>query len=570
MPRQARARSPYPFGDSATECGVAKVAEQRKPRLRWAFVLRKRSVRVVLGVAALALAVVGIGLAVNGSSRSRPALARAGEGTVPHAVGPPRTIVMVVFDELPLTSLMEPGGRIDASRYPAFARLAADGVWYRGATAVHDSTALAVPAMLDGRYPRPGLESNVYSHPANLFTLLAGDYELHVSEEATGLCPTSLCVPTPGTTASHLSRGKPGRFHRFVRGIRQTPRPALWFKHVLLPHVPWQYYPSGRSYRRFAPERIPGLNGPEGFGVPWLVKVSYQRHLLQLGLADRLLGELVARLRRERLYRDALVVVAADHGIGFHRGLERRTVRPRNVQDLAPVPLIVKLPRARGGRVVDRHVETIDVLPTLLELAGVPVPEQVDGRSLFEPSAAQRSQVTVYHRVGTELNTIGGHYTFDPAKVARRRAAAVLRKTAWFGSGGGRNPDALYRIGPHTELVGRRAADLPHAPAAEHDVDSPHASIDQAADLGSVDPTSRFIPGQITGTIEHGRPGGGRAIAVAVNGTIAATSRTFSLDGSHAEQFEAIVREAAFKRGVNDVQLFEIVEPGGRPALRPL
>ena len=40
-----------------------------------------------------------------------------------------------------------------------------------------------------------------------------------------------------------------------------TPRPALWFKHVLLPHVPWQYYPSGRSYRRFAPEPIPGLNG---------------------------------------------------------------------------------------------------------------------------------------------------------------------------------------------------------------------------------------------------------------------------------------------------------------------
>ena len=259
-------------------------------------------------------------LAVNGSSRSRPALARAGEGTVPHAVGPPRTIVMVVFDELPLTSLLEPGGRIDASRYPAFAGLARDGIWYRGATAVHDSTALAVPAMLDGRYPRPGLQSDVYSHPQNLFTLLAGDYELHVSEEATGLCPTSLCVPTPGTTASHLSRGKPGRFRRFVRGVRPTPRPALWFKHVLLPHVPWQYYPSGRSYRRFAPEPIPGSNSELGFWVPWLVKVSYQRHLLQLGMADRLLGELVARLRGTGLYRDALVMVVADHGIGFRVG----------------------------------------------------------------------------------------------------------------------------------------------------------------------------------------------------------------------------------------------------------
>ena len=527
----------------------------------------------MLGVAALAAVLVAVGLVVNGSSRSRPAEAEAeaGDSATPHAVGPPRTIVMVVFDELPLTSLMEPGGTIDASRYPAFAGLARDGTWYRGATAVHDSTALAVPAMLDGRYPRPGLQSDAYSHPANLFTLLAHEYELHVSEEATGLCPTSLCVPTPGTTASHLSRGKPGRFRRFVRGVRPTSRPALWFKHVLLPHVPWQYYPSGRAYRRFAPEPIPGLNGPTGFGVPWLVKVSYQRHLLQLGMADRLLGELTEKLRRERLYRDALIVVVADHGIGFRVGLERRTIRPRNVQDLAPVPLIVKLPGARGGRVVDRHVETIDVLPTLLELAGVPVPVQVEGRSLFEPAGAQAKRVTVYHRVGTELNTIGGHYTFDPRAVTRRRDAAVLRKTAWFGSGGGRNPDALYRIGPHTELLGLRPANVPAVRSREDDDEGAHATIDEAEDLQEIDPRSRFVPGQITGTVEPGRPGGGREVALAVNGVIAATGRTFSLEDSpQAEHFELMVRETAFRRGPNSAKLFEIVTGDAGPALRPL
>jgi len=523
---------------------------------------------LVLGVVALAAALVGAGLAVNGSPRSRPALARVGEGPLPHAVGPPRTIVMVVFDELPLTSLLEPGGRIDAARYPAFAGLARDGTWFRGATAVHDSTALAVPAMLDGRYPRRGLQSDVYSHPANLFTLLAGDYELHVSEEATGLCPTSLCVPTRGTTASHLSRGKLARFHRFVRGIRPTPGPALWFKHVLLPHVPWQYYPSGRSYRRFAPEAIPGLNGPLGFKVPWLVKVSYQRHLLQLGMADRLLGQLVARLRGEGLYRDALVVVVADHGIGFRLGLERRTVRPRNVQDLAPVPLIVKPPRARGGRVIDRHVETIDVLPTLLELAGEPVPERVDGQSLFHPFAAQTSRVTVYHRVGTRLNTIGGEYTFDPKAVARRRSSAVRRKTAWFGSGGGRNPEALYLIGPHAELVGKPVTSLPLVRAARS---HPHATIDQAAGLRNVERASGFIPGQITGTVRPGHPGGGRQIALAINGTIAATGRTFSLAGSKSrENLELIVPESALRSGANRAQLFEIVERAGEATLRPL
>ena len=471
---------------------------------------------------------------------------------------------MVVFDELPLTSLLGPDERIDASRYPAFARLARDGTWYRGATAVHDSTALAVPAMLDGRYPRAGLRSDVYSHPANLFTLLAHDYELHVSEEATGLCPTSLCVPTPGTTASHLSHGKVERFRRFVAALRETPRPALWFKHVLLPHVPWQYYPSGTAYRRFAPEPIPGLNDVIGFGVPWLVKVSYQRHLLQLGLADRLLGELVARLRRLGLYEDALVVVAADHGIAFHLDDERRTVTPRNVQDLAPVPLIVKLPGQERGQVVDRHVETIDVLPTLLELARAPVPERVDGVSLLRRARGQLRRATIFHRVGTELNTVGGEYSFGVRELKRRRGAAVRRKTAWFGSGGGTDPSSLFRIGPHAELIGRRAASLPRLAG------QPTARLDQAPDLRHVDPESGFVPGELTGEVPGGREGGGRPIALVLNGRIAATGRTFSLEGSSAESFEVIVPESAFRRGPNAASVFEIVARAGRPALRPL
>src|SRR4029078_735972 len=113
--------------------------------------------------------------------------------------------------------------------------------------------------------------SDVYSHPANLFTLLERRYEVHAFEEATGLCPTSLCEPPSGTTASHLAGGEHKRFHAFVRAVERRPRPALWFKHVLLPHVPWQFYPSGRSYRRFAQEAIAGLESALGAGGPWRV-----------------------------------------------------------------------------------------------------------------------------------------------------------------------------------------------------------------------------------------------------------------------------------------------------------
>jgi hypothetical protein len=214
--------------------------------------------------------------------------------------------------------------------------------------------------------------------------------------------------------------------------------------------------------------------------------------------------------------------------------------------------------------VVDRHVETIDVLPTLLELARVPAPQRHDGVSLLRRNPAQLRRVTIFHRIGTELNTVGGDYRFGVRELERRRAAAVRRKTAWFGSGGGTDPDALYRIGPHAGLIGRRAGALPRLAG------SAAARLDQAADLRDVDPDSGFVPGEITGEIPGGREGGGRPIALVLNGRIAATGRTFSLEGSRAESFEVIVPESAFRRGANHAGVFEIVRRGAGPALRPL
>jgi hypothetical protein len=245
-------------------------------------------------------------------------------------------------------------------------------------------------------------------------------------------------------------------------------------------------------------------------------------------------------------------------------GVERRTVTPGNVEDLAPVPLLVKLPGQRRGDIVDQHVETIDVLPTILEVAGAPMPSEMDGRSLLAPAASQARRVRVFHRVGTELNTIGGDYVFPVDMLERRREAAVRRKLALFGSGGGRDPAALYRVGPHAELVGRRAAKLPHLPGVGT------AQIDQAAELLQVDPSSGFVPGQITGQIPYGRAGGGRPIALVLNGRVAAVGETFSLAGSTTENFEVIVPERAFRRGPNEANVYEVVTLGGRPALRPL
>ena len=102
-------------------------------------------------------------------------------------------VVMVVFDELPATSLMDAEDRIDARRFPAFASLAGDATWYRTATTVAGRTTEAVPAMLTGRRPREGDLPIASDHPQSLFSLLSRSHRLSVIEPITDVCPPDLC-----------------------------------------------------------------------------------------------------------------------------------------------------------------------------------------------------------------------------------------------------------------------------------------------------------------------------------------------------------------------------------------
>ena len=77
------------------------------------------------------------------------------------------------------------------------------------------------------------------------------------------------------------------------------------------------------------------------------------------------------------------MVVLADHGVSFVPGGNARLVDRDNIADIARVPLFVKLPGQRAGRVDTRAARTIDVLPTIADVLGVRLPWRVDGRSLL-------------------------------------------------------------------------------------------------------------------------------------------------------------------------------------------
>ena len=179
-----------------------------------------------------------------------------------------------------------------------------------------------------------------------------------------------------------------------------------------------------RRPRVFAGRRAPGRPGRRaGDGEPFLVRQLYQRHLLQLGYTDRLLGRLIARLEETGLWDEALVVVTADHGVSFRVGQsDRRAVTAENVEDIAPIPLFVKAPGQDRGRVTTGPVQTIDVLPTIADALGVRLPWKVDGRP------AEQAQETA--RRSTCSRATGSRCASTPPPSS---AAGAPRSTASCG-----------------------------------------------------------------------------------------------------------------------------------------
>jgi choline-sulfatase len=101
----------------------------------------------------------------------------------------------------------------------------------------------------------------------------------------------------------------------------------------------------------------------------------------EIKYADAQAGRLLAALRARKLYDGALIVVAGDHGesLGAHGEathgvfLYDETIR---------IPLLLKLPQNHAGK-APQHVRLVDVAPTALQVAGVPVPPQMQGQSLL-------------------------------------------------------------------------------------------------------------------------------------------------------------------------------------------
>lgn len=173
--------------------------------------------------------------------------------------------------------------------------------------------------------------------------------------------------------------------------IRESGEPPwLCIAGFYSPHSPW-----------IAPQEFIDLYDPSTFTLPTFppdvdarragtdysdegLREARLGYYAQVSEVDHHCGRILSLLEERGQSEDTIVIFTADHGDWLGEHLKHGKGYPGS-DPASRVPLIVRYPKMAGeaGRPVEDIAEALDVLPTLLECAGVPVPPSVQGHSLL-------------------------------------------------------------------------------------------------------------------------------------------------------------------------------------------
>jgi arylsulfatase A-like enzyme len=152
------------------------------------------------------------------------------------------------------------------------------------------------------------------------------------------------------------------------------------------PH--WDFYPPSPYDRKFSecgPKRGAWRTPAEKVS-PELRQRTIDAYDGEIAYCDSVLSNLVESVRKTPRWNETIIVIAGDHGERFwERGYSGHG---NALYDLElKVPLLIRIPPSRAvqvseGSVVRGQVGGLDVAPTLLDFAGVPIPASWAGRSL--------------------------------------------------------------------------------------------------------------------------------------------------------------------------------------------
>lgn len=410
------------------------------------------------------------------------------------APGPPDVVVILV-DALRADHLSSYGH--DRPTTPRIDELAADAVLFRQATSSSTFTKTSVASLFTGRHPYHhgvywGSRQGPESPGAVTSDLLPRDERTLAEVLAAGRHLTAAWVQNShvrefmgfaqGFVLFHDQQGPAPRINRgFLRFLEGPGRrwPFFAYLHYIDLHDP--YLPEPPHLGRFGGSRavyegidldewgayLRAVRDGEVVLEPEAVATMRALYDEQLRFVDDRVGEVLDRLRAEGRYEGSLIVLTSDHGDAFleHGSLGHSTAP---YEELVRVPLLVKLPGGdRGGRVVDEPVRLIDVMPTVLDVVGRPIPRAVDGCSLLPllgeggpkgPGAAAEAERPEACRVAV----------IEIAEDPERYPTVAVRSGRWKLIHRDGGPDELYDL--REDPAERRnllAGDAPPPPAAE-------------------------------------------------------------------------------------------------------
>jgi arylsulfatase A-like enzyme len=131
---------------------------------------------------------------------------------------------------------------------------------------------------------------------------------------------------------------------------------------------------------------------------------------------DRQLGRLLDLFDAQDMWKDTALILSTDHGFLLgERDLWGKLIVPV-YQEIAHIPLFLHHPgiAAQGGGTRRALTQTTDLMPTILDLFGVPPPPEVTGHSLL-PLVARDGEVrraALYGQHGSAINVTDGRYTW--------------------------------------------------------------------------------------------------------------------------------------------------------------
>ncbi|MFM7750663.1 MAG: sulfatase [Opitutaceae bacterium] len=297
---------------------------------------------------------------------------------------------------------------------PNMERLAAAGLTFDRAFVASPSCAPSRAALLTGLMPaRNGAEANHSKPRAEIKKLPA--YLKELGYEVVSFGKVSHYQHTGDYGFDHFAHDK---FHEDIAvsaaiawlRARRDSRPLCLFVGTNWPHVPWPA--TGEGYT------------PEGVLVPAnhvdtpKTREARATYYAAVGRMDRELGE-VYDTAREVLGADTFFLTSSDHGAQWPFG--KWSCYDGGIR----TPMIAVWPgRTRAGARTDAMVSWIDVLPTLVDVAGGKAPEGIDGRSF---GGVLRGETTQHRDRIFTTHSADGRFNIYPIRSVRTTGWKYIR-----------------------------------------------------------------------------------------------------------------------------------------------